>query len=160
GGAGRAVGVEGVSDIFFCEAGSFLTSSWSARDAANARPRRSSGRFVSSHWRTSLRKASCSGVKSKSIKLSYLFIWSPRHWRDLEFARLQARDPSPNRPPARTAAPPRGSARTISESALASGRGAPSPRNSGFGSHYHEIIGSPRHWRGPARSRGSARTTT
>src|SRR5262249_56108674 len=138
GGAGRAVGVEGVSDIFFCEAGSFLTSSWSARDAANARPRRSSGRFVSSHWRTSLRKASCSGVKSKSIKLSYLFIWSPRHWRDLEFARLQARDPRPHPPPAPPAAPPRGSAPTLSETWPPPAPGGPPPRKRGPAPPHHQ----------------------
>src|SRR4030095_13040803 len=51
----------------FCHARSFLTSSRPAREAANARPRRSSGRFASSQPRTSLRNASSRSLKSKFI---------------------------------------------------------------------------------------------
>src|SRR3989441_269156 len=58
----------------FCQARSFRTSSRSAREAANACPRRSSGRLASSQPRTSLRNASSRSVKSK-------FIWR----RELRF---------------------------------------------------------------------------
>src|SRR6266436_7196497 len=51
----------------FCQARSFRTSSRSAREAANARPRRSSGKLASSQLRTSLRNASSRSVKSKFI---------------------------------------------------------------------------------------------
>src|SRR5215468_8988223 len=51
----------------FCQARSFFTSSRSAREAANARPRSSSGRFASSQPRTSLRNPSSRSVKSKFI---------------------------------------------------------------------------------------------
>src|SRR5256885_16256389 len=51
----------------FCQARSFLTSSRPAREAANARPRRSSGRLASSQARTSLRNASSRSLKSKFI---------------------------------------------------------------------------------------------
>src|SRR5258705_5111381 len=51
----------------FCQARSFLTSSRPAREAANARPRRSSGRLASSQPRTSLRNASSRSLKSKFI---------------------------------------------------------------------------------------------
>src|SRR5262249_7458064 len=53
------------------QARSFRTSSRPAREAANARPRRSSGRLASSQPRTSLRNASSRSVKSK-------FIWRRR----------------------------------------------------------------------------------
>src|SRR6266478_9892077 len=48
-----------------CQARSLRTSSRPAREAANARPRRSSGRLASSQPRTSLRNASSRSVKSK-----------------------------------------------------------------------------------------------
>src|SRR5574342_276393 len=51
----------------FCQARSRRTSSRSAREAANARPRKSSGRLASSQPRTSLRNASSRSVKSKFI---------------------------------------------------------------------------------------------
>src|SRR5213078_889703 len=51
--------------IVRCHARSLLTSATSAREAAKARPRRSSGRLLSSHRRTSLRNASCCSPKSK-----------------------------------------------------------------------------------------------
>src|SRR5438128_6593496 len=57
-----------------CQARSFRTSSRSAREAANARPRRSSGRLASSQPRISLRNAS-----SRSLKSKFIFsIGSPR----------------------------------------------------------------------------------
>src|SRR5262245_37295296 len=51
----------------FCQARSLVTSSRPAREAANARPRKSSGRLASSQPRTSLRNASSRSVKSKFI---------------------------------------------------------------------------------------------
>src|SRR6185503_160066 len=62
---GQSMPTYPASAIVFCQARSRRTSSTSARDAANARPRRSSGRFRSSHARTSLRNASSCSVKSK-----------------------------------------------------------------------------------------------
>src|SRR5438128_11832245 len=54
--------------MVFCQARSRVTSSRSAREAANDLPRRSSGRFCSSQARTSLRNASSCSVKSKFIQ--------------------------------------------------------------------------------------------
>src|SRR5262245_13309383 len=54
----------------FCHARSLRTSSRSAREAAKARPRKSSGRLASSQPRTSLRNASSLSVKSKFMALA------------------------------------------------------------------------------------------
>src|SRR5439155_22624601 len=54
--------------MVLCQARSLRTSSTSAREEAKAFPRRSSGRLASSQARASLRNASCSAVKSKSIR--------------------------------------------------------------------------------------------
>src|SRR5439155_4969129 len=60
------------SHIRFCLARSRRAASTSARDDANALPRRSSGTLASSHARTSFRNASSFSVNSKSIPLPRL----------------------------------------------------------------------------------------
>src|SRR5262245_16209830 len=67
---GQSIAQYPASYIRFCQERSRRTSSRSAREAANARPRRSSGRLRSSHCRTSLRKASSCSPKSKFTALA------------------------------------------------------------------------------------------
>src|SRR5688572_17637476 len=79
---GQSMPTYPASHIRFCHARSRRTSSASARDAAKARPRRSSGRFASSHARTSFRNASSFSLKSKSIS------GSPHHAATVHHERL------------------------------------------------------------------------